>query len=98
MTTIFDPTRAKRHSHVWLQRASRAVLRLVIVMVFGVTVSVSSFDYLLNSVCRKGVPDLHMPDGVVGLSDEDKDTRKNLTINFDFRSGKGSHVICLEEI
>ena len=73
-------------------------LPFFLICCYGSGVSVSSFDNFPNSISRKGVPDLHMPDGVVGLSDKDRDARKNLTINFDFRSGEGSHVICLEEI
>jgi hypothetical protein len=37
--TIFLPTTAKRGSHGWLQRASRAVLGLGIATVYGVTVA-----------------------------------------------------------
>ena len=80
------------------KHASVKKLPLFLICRYGSGISVSSFDDLPYSICGKGVSDLHMPDGVVGLSDEDRDTRKDLTVNLDFRSGEGSHVICLEEI
>ena len=80
------------------KHASVLELSLFLICCYGSGVSVSPFDYPPYSVYGKGVSDLHMPDGVVGLSDEDRDMRKNLTVDFDFRSGEGSHVICLEEI
>ena len=73
-------------------------LPLFLICCYGTGISVSSFDDFPYSICGKGIPDLHMPDGVVGLSYKDGNTRKQLTVNFDFRSGKSSHVICLEEI
>ena len=80
------------------KHASIKKLPLFLICCYGSGISVSSFDDFPRSVCGKGVSDLHMPDGVVGLSDKDRDMRENLTIDFDIRSGEGSHVICLEEI
>ena len=59
-------------------------LPLFLICCYGNGINVSSFDDFPHSICGKGIPDLHMPDGVVGLSNEDRDASKNLTVDFDF--------------
>ena len=48
-------------------------LPLFLIYRYGRGISEGSFDDFPYFVCGKGVPDLHMPDGVVGLSNEDRD-------------------------
>jgi hypothetical protein len=61
--TIFVPTTAKRGSHGWLQRASRAVLGLGIATVYGVTVVplLVSEDEETKSEERSPLTSLHYP-------------------------------------